>query len=74
MNASSIKNKGPKGPYLVHLSTMFHLFERSLRAAIFIYWSAKNTNLEEDVEILLSVKFRWILFSGPREVKNVSAN
>ena len=35
----------------------------------------KNTNLVEDVEILLSVMFRWIPFSGFRgEVENVSAN
>ena len=35
----------------------------------------KNTNLVEDVEILLPVKFSWILFSGFRgEVENVSAN
>ena len=35
----------------------------------------KNTNLVEDVEILLPVKFQWIRFSGFREeVKNVSAN
>ena len=35
----------------------------------------KNKNSEEDVEILLPVKFRWILFSGFRgEVENVSAN
>ena len=35
----------------------------------------KNTNLVEDVEILLPVKFHWILFSGFREeVENVSAN
>ena len=35
----------------------------------------KNTNLVEVVEILLPVKFRWILYSGFREeVKNVSAN
>ena len=35
----------------------------------------KNTNLVEDIEILLPVKFRWILFSGFRgEVENVSAN
>ena len=35
----------------------------------------KNTNLVEDVENLLSVKFRWILFSGfRRKVENVSAN
>ena len=35
----------------------------------------KNTNLVEDLEILLPVKFRWIPFSGLRgEVENVSAN
>ena len=35
----------------------------------------KNTNLVEDVEILLPINFRWIPFSGFRgEVKNVSAN
>ena len=34
-----------------------------------------KTNLVEDVEILLLVKFRLILFSGIREeVENVSAN
>ena len=35
----------------------------------------KNTNSEEDVEILLPVKFRWIPFSRFRgEIENVSAN
>ena len=35
----------------------------------------KNTKLVEDFEILLPVKFLWILFSGfIREVKNISAN
>ena len=35
----------------------------------------KNTNLVEDVEIMLPIKFRWIPFSGFREeVENVSAN
>ena len=35
----------------------------------------ENTNLVEDVEILLPVTFRWILFSCFRgEVENVSAN
>ena len=35
----------------------------------------KNTNLVEDVEILLPVKFRWIPLSGfSGEVENVSAN
>ena len=37
--------------------------------------SPKNTNLVEDVEILLPVKFPWILFSGfSGKVENVSAN
>ena len=37
--------------------------------------SLKNTNLVEDVEILLPVKFRWIPFSSFRgEVENISAN
>ena len=37
--------------------------------------SLKNTNLVEDFEILLPVKFRWIPLSGFREeVENVSAN
>ena len=41
-----------------------------------VFWiSPKNTNLVEDVENLLSVKFRWIPFSGfIGEIKNVSAN
>ena len=35
----------------------------------------KNTNLVEDIEILLPVKFRWILFNGFREdVENISTN
>ena len=35
----------------------------------------KNTNLVEDVEILLPVKFHWIPFSSFREeVENISAN
>ena len=34
----------------------------------------KNTNLVEDVEILLPVKFRWIPFSGFWEVEKVSAS
>ena len=52
------------------------LSQSEARAAILFFWSArKNTNLVEDVEILLPVKFRWILFSGFREeVENVSAN
>ena len=55
---------------------MCHLFEESARAAIFVFWSTrKNTNLVEDIEILLPVKFHWIPFSGFRgEVENVSAN
>ena len=52
------------------------LSQSEARAAILFFRSAlKNTNLVEDVEILLPVKFRWIPFSGFRgEVENVSAN
>ena len=45
------------------------------RAAILFFpIGPKNTNLVEGVEILLPVKFRWILFSGFREVENVKVN
>ena len=117
-------NKRPKGPHIVHLSTMCHLFEESAKVDIFVHWSArktqawkrklrscflssfvdfhsavseeklkmsqpirgqgghlvfpirpKNTNLVEDIEILLPVKFCWIPFSGfTGEVENDSAN
>ena len=46
-------------------------------AILFFFFSfgPKNTNLVEDIEILLLVKFPWIPFSGFREeVENVSAN
>ena len=49
------------------------LGQSETRAAILFFPnSPKNTNLVEDVEILLPVKFRWIPFRG--EVENVSAN
>ena len=45
------------------------------RAAILFLISPKNASLVENVEILLPVKFCWILFSGFRgKVENVSAN
>ena len=52
------------------------LSQSEARAAIlFFFIGPKNTNLVEDVEILLPVKFRWIQFSGFRgEVWNVSDN
>ena len=63
-------NKRPKGPHIVHLSTMCHLYDGLARTDIL-----KNTNLVEDVEIFLRVKFRQIPFTDFRgEVKNVSAN
>ena len=41
----------------------------------FVPIGPKNTKLVEDIDILLPVKFRWILFSGFRgEVENVSTN
>ena len=48
---------------------------RGQRGYLVFLISPKNTSLVEDVEILLSIKFCWILFSGFRgKVKNVSAN
>ena len=52
------------------------LSQSEARAAIlFFSIGPNNSNLIEDIEILLPVKFRWIPFSGFRdEVENVSAN
>ena len=52
------------------------LSQSEARAAMLFFRSARKTqNLVEDVEILLSIKFRWIPFSDFRgEVENVSAN
>ena len=52
------------------------LSQSEARATILFFpIGPKNTNLVEDVEILLPIKFRWIPFSGFRgEVENVSAN
>ena len=49
------------------------LSQSEARAAILFFWSARKTQtLLEGVEILFSVKFRWIPFSGFRgEVENV---
>ena len=104
-------HKGPKGPHIVQLRAMCHIFDGSERRANLFFFSIihqntdefcstaseekskmcppykdqggnlvfpigpKNTNLVEDVEIMLCDKFRWILFSGFREEdENVSAN
>ena len=68
-------NKRPKGPHIVHLSTMCHLLYRLGRAAIFVSSSTWKKNCVEDIEILLPVRFRWIPFSSFRgEVENVLAN
>ena len=68
-------NKRPKGPHIVHLSTMCHLFEESAKVDICLLNSPKNTNLVEDFDTLFPVKFCWIPFSGFRgKVENVSAN
>ena len=34
-------NKRPKGPHIVHPSTICHLFEESAKANIFVDWSAR---------------------------------
>ena len=50
------------------------LSQSEARAAI-VYFGSKNTNLVEDVEILLPVNFRWISLVGDRgEIENVSTN
>ena len=62
------KNKRPKGPHNMHLSTMCHLLWWIGQGGNFYsLFGPKNTNLVEDIKILLPVKFRWILFSGFRE-------
>ena len=67
---ASTLNKKPKGPHIVHLSTMCHLF-LGQGAHFCLLIGPNNTHMVEDVEILLPVKFHWIPFSGFRgEVKN----
>ena len=55
-------NKRPKWPHIVHLSTMCHLFLGIGQGGHFfcLLIGPKNTNLVEDAEILLPVKFHWI--------------
>ena len=72
---SALQTRGPKG----HISCTWvqcATFLRNLpRRTFCLLIGPKNTNLVEDVEILLPVKFGWILFSGFRgEVENVSSN
>ena len=44
------------------------------RVAILFFRSAQNTNLVEDIKVLLLVKFRWIPFSGFRGEKMWKVN
>ena len=70
------KTRGPQG----HISCTWEQCATFLRnrprwTFLFTDRPEKNTNLVEDVEIFLPVKFRWIPFSGFRgEVENVSAD
>ena len=43
------------------------------RGSHLIFRSAWKTNLVEDVEFLINVKFQQILFSSFRELKNVKS-
>ena len=69
------KTRGPKG----HISCTWvpcatFLTDPPGRPFLFTDWP-QNRILEEDVRILLSVKFHWIPFSGFRgKVENVSVN
>ena len=49
------------------------LFGRPERQSCFPI-GLKNTNLVEDIKLLLPVKFCWFPFSSVREVENVTAN
>ena len=72
-----INNKRPKGPHNVHLNTMCNiLMESDWPGRPFLYINRpEKTDLEEDIKILLPVKFCSILFSGFRgEVENITAN
>ena len=73
---SAFINKRPKGPHIVHPSTMCHLFRGIGQGGHFcLLIGLNNTNMVVDIEILLPVKFHWIPFSGFRgEVKNIKAN
>ena len=53
-------DKRPKGPHIVHLSTMCHLFGHKIGQGgnFCLFIGLKNTTMVEDVEILLPVKFR----------------
>ena len=58
LKALSETETRPKGPLVVHLSTMYHLCDGSARPFLFTDRPEKKTRiLEEDVRILLSVKF-----------------
>ena len=66
--------RGPKGHITcTWVQCVTFLMDWPRRPYLYTNWP-ENTNLVEDVQILLLVKFRWIRFSGFREVENVSAN
>ena len=44
-SATSRANKRPKGPHIVHLSTMCHLFDGLARAAILFFRLAQKTQI-----------------------------
>ena len=69
-------NKRPKGPHIVHLSTMCHLFEESAKADIFVYWSPRKIQTwQRTLRSCFLSSFVEFPFSGFRgEVENVSAN
>ena len=73
---SEILNKRPKGPHIVHLRTMCHLFKESTKADIFVYWSAQKTQTRKRMlrSCFLSsfVEFRSAV--SEEKSKNVSAN
>ena len=61
----TIKTRDLKGPHIAHLSTLCHLYWQIGQGSYLDFpISSKNTDMVEEIEILLLVKFHWILFNG----------
>ena len=69
------KNEAQGATYRAPEYNVPPLWEIGQGGNFYLLIGPKNANFVEDIDILLTVKFRWIPFSGFRgEVENVSAN
>ena len=67
-----LKDKRPKGPHRAPEYNVPASWQIGQGGHFCLLIGLKNINSVEDVEILLPIKFHWILFRG--EVENISAN